>query len=240
MRWRVRSLGALLTVLVAAVTVVACGGGQGGGKGEAGQGQGQGSAAQQGAGQGCGGQAVPGQSGGGCEAGPGQGGRGSGPEQGRGGSSQGEGFNGTDIAWVQLMIAMNEQVLPLLDLTTGELRTPAMTVRAGHVDELTRLKALRKQAGLSEANPHAGHVMPGLVTEEDVRASATDKTRLVSEVIEHLEQRILLAKGVSSSGTSKGVKSLAQAIEQASIDALASWRALSMEWVPSVHPSKEI
>ncbi|WP_020522315.1 DUF305 domain-containing protein [Catelliglobosispora koreensis] len=205
----------LLTVLVAVVTVVACGGGQG----EPGGGPG-------------GGQGEPGS---GLGGGPG-----SGPGQGGSGEGEGEGFNGTDIAWIQLMIAMNEQVLPLLDLTTGELRTPAMTVRAGHVEELTRLKALRKQAGLSEVNLHAGHVMPGLVTEDDLRASATDKTRLVSEVIEHLEQRILLAKGVSSSGTSKGVKSLAQAIEQGSIDALASWRALSMEWVPSVHPSKEI
>jgi uncharacterized protein (DUF305 family) len=81
--------------------------------------------------------------------------------------------------------------------------------------------------------------MPGLVTQEDI-AHADDEPRVIKKTIEHFEQRILLAQGVGSSGTQMGVKTLATAIERASIDALASWRALSMEWVPSVHPSKEI
>ncbi|MGA5758923.1 DUF305 domain-containing protein [Nonomuraea bangladeshensis] len=102
--------------------------------------------------------------------------------------------NPTDVAWLQLMIPMDERVLPLLDLGASRSHTPAMgqlaaRLRAAHVAELARLRAalhttalhttdlpatgppatgLRTTAlhatELPAANPHAGHDMPGMIT----------------------------------------------------------------------------
>ncbi|MGW2149199.1 DUF305 domain-containing protein [Nonomuraea bangladeshensis] len=54
--------------------------------------------------------------------------------------------NPTDVAWLQLMIPMDERVLPLLDLGASRSHTPAMgqlaaRLHAAHVAELARLRA---------------------------------------------------------------------------------------------------
>ncbi|MER7362764.1 DUF305 domain-containing protein [Nonomuraea wenchangensis] len=102
--------------------------------------------------------------------------------------------NPTDIAWLQLMIPMDERVLPLLDLGTSRGHAPAVgqlagRLRAAHVAELARLRAALHATdlpatglpatglpatglpttglpatGLPADNPHAGHDMPGMIT----------------------------------------------------------------------------
>ena len=82
------------------------------------------------------------------------------------------GFNGTDTAWVQLMISMDERLLPVLGLAGGsrEIQTFArqmgVTVRA----DLTTLRELRARAGLAATDPHQGHTMPGMVSTEGLAA----------------------------------------------------------------------
>ncbi len=98
--------------------------------------------------------------------------------------------NPTDVAWLQLMIPMDERVLPLLDLGASRGHAPAVgqlagRLRAAHVAELARLRAALHATGgqpatgllatdlpttglpatgLPADNPHAGHDMPGMIT----------------------------------------------------------------------------
>ncbi|MEV4620605.1 hypothetical protein AB0J74_18090 [Asanoa sp. NPDC049573] len=87
-------------------------------------------------------------------------------------------FGGTDRAWIEITIAMDEQVRPLLDLvpahsTDPTLRAAAEQVRSLVDAELPTLRRLHDQAGLSPANPHTGMEMPGLVTATQLAHAAT-------------------------------------------------------------------
>ncbi|MFI9012291.1 DUF305 domain-containing protein [Actinosynnema sp. NPDC053489] len=121
-------------------------------------------------------------------------------------------FNPTDTAWIQLMIPMNEQVLPALDLAPPALAPFAAELRASHGEELARLKRLRDRAGLSGDNPHAGHQMPGLVSEADLAGLRLDPSGLPKKLREHLEQSALLAQGERDSGADPETRELAASI----------------------------
>lgn len=121
-------------------------------------------------------------------------------------------FNTTDTAWIQLMVPMNEQLLPALDLVPPALAAFAADLRASHEQELVALKRLRARAGLPDANPHVGHQMPGLVSEADLAALRLDPSGLPAKLREHLEQSALLARGEQDSGADQETRELAGAI----------------------------
>ena len=85
-------------------------------------------------------------------------------------------FGGTDLAWIEITIAMDEQLLPLLALAPqhGQPAMAALTarVRTSTEAELTALRALRDEAGLPAQNPHEGMPMPGMVTADQVTQAA--------------------------------------------------------------------
>jgi uncharacterized protein (DUF305 family) len=128
-------------------------------------------------------------------------------------------FGGTDLAWVEITIAMNEEVLPLLGLASTRssddgLRTLAAEVKTGHEQELGVLRQLHDQAKLPSTNPHKGMPMPGMVTPEQVtEAAATtgaafDKL-LARHLRAHFEQGAKLADSERKAGVEPQTKSLA-------------------------------
>jgi hypothetical protein len=121
-------------------------------------------------------------------------------------------FNATDTAWIQLMIPMNEQLLPALDLAPPELAPFAAELRVSHEQELGRLRRLRERAGLSGDNPHAGHQMPGLLSEADLAGLRLDPSGLPAKLREHLDQSALLARGEQDSGADRETRDLAASI----------------------------
>ena len=131
-------------------------------------------------------------------------------------------FGGTDIAWVQLMIPMDEQLLPVLDLVSQRSADPVLTrlaaqLRPRYTSEIEQLKALRAKAGLDSANPHAGHRMPGLVDADTLAAigaaaGAEFDRRAAACLREHLDQLASLARSELSNGTSAPVKDLARQV----------------------------
>jgi uncharacterized protein (DUF305 family) len=133
-------------------------------------------------------------------------------------------FNATDAAWLQLMIPMTEHMVDALALAADHsddpaLRTLAATVLTEHRTDLDRLQALRVAAGLPDADVHAGHRMPGMVTEADLivlRADhGADFDRHLRPLLDkHLAQCGVLATGELSNGHQQGVKTLARTIEQ--------------------------
>lgn len=128
-------------------------------------------------------------------------------------------FGGTDLAWLQLMIPMDEQLLPVLDLLAQragepELATVAVELRAVYDAELPKLRALGQQAGIPADNPHRGHKMPGLVDADRLAsirgASGAEFERQAVDCLrEHLDQLAGLARSELQNGTSPAVKALA-------------------------------
>lgn len=119
-------------------------------------------------------------------------------------------FGGTDLAWLEINIAMDEELLPLLALAPQNSQDPhvlALTaqVKAFTSTELSALRALHDQAGLPAENPHEGMPMPGMVTPElvtqatSLRGTAFD-TLLVKQIRAHLEQGSKLAESESKAG----------------------------------------
>lgn len=88
-------------------------------------------------------------------------------------------FSATDNAWIEVNIAMNEQILPLLALATDhgantQLKAFSADLASRFEAELADLRQLHAEAGLPGENPHLGMPMPGMVTPEQL-ADATAK-----------------------------------------------------------------
>jgi len=142
----------------------------------------------------------------------------------RAASSQVAGFNGTDRAWLQLMIPMNEQGVRLLELVPARAPDPATRqlaaqVAAGYRAELDQLRALRARAGVPTTNIHEGHELPGLLTATDLRAAerarGAELGRLVTGRLRaQFEQGVVLCRGERTSGADPATKALAAAIER--------------------------
>ena len=128
-------------------------------------------------------------------------------------------FGGTDLAWVEITIAMNEEMLPLLDLvpthsSDAGVKALAAEVRAFHGQELLTLRRLHDQAKLPAENPHKGMPMPGMVTPDQViqaaavRGPAFDKL-LIRHLQAHFEHGAKLAESEKKAGVEPQTKALA-------------------------------
>ncbi|WP_433236286.1 DUF305 domain-containing protein [Streptosporangium sp. CA-135522] len=148
------------------------------------------------------------------------------------------GFNTTDTAWLQLMIPMNERVLPLLDLGAERGHDPAVRrlaarARNDHLTELERLRVMLTRTGLPPTNVHAGHDMPGMVTAADLTAlratggAAFDRLFL-DRLREHLQQSAMVSRSEQTAGADDDTRALAAAVERsrgAQLDLLGRVRA---------------
>ncbi|TWG12245.1 DUF305 domain-containing protein [Actinoplanes teichomyceticus] len=131
-------------------------------------------------------------------------------------------FGGTDRAWLEITIAMDEELLPLLDLAPANAADPALRrvaeqVRALTVAELDTLRRLHDEAGLPSANPHKGMPMPGMVTPSLVAEAATRRgpgfdRLLATSLREHLRQGRQLAGSEQTAGVETRTKKLAASI----------------------------
>ncbi|GAA3780647.1 hypothetical protein GCM10022225_81240 [Plantactinospora mayteni] len=131
-------------------------------------------------------------------------------------------FNGTDIAWLQLTVAMHERVLPLLDLVPERTAEPAVRrlavrVRETHRADLDRSRRLLDRSGAPQTNPHEGHDMPGMVTATELTTLGTapdaEFRRLFGEHLRaHLEQSVRVATAEQRSGADPDTTALAGAV----------------------------
>ncbi|GAB3947095.1 DUF305 domain-containing protein [Micromonospora vulcania] len=146
-------------------------------------------------------------------------------------------LNGTDDAFIQLLIPMNEGALTLIDYldtrtadTDPPLRAVTDQIRAAHRTEVRELRELLAAGNVPEQNIHEGHQMPGMVTDvslAELRAApgAQVRSRAVALIRAHLEQIVLLCRGEQDAGASPELKALAARMQQAraaELSALAS------------------
>jgi uncharacterized protein (DUF305 family) len=137
-------------------------------------------------------------------------------------TAEASGFSPTDTAWLQLMIPMNERVLPVLDLAARDgsiaaVRKLGEELAAAHREELTHLRDLRSRAGVPDVNVHEGHDMPGMPTAaqlDALRAARGERfDRLfVAYVRAHLDQSLKVTRGELTAGTDPRALSAAEAL----------------------------
>ncbi|GAA3586011.1 DUF305 domain-containing protein [Nonomuraea rosea] len=135
------------------------------------------------------------------------------------------GFNGTDVAWLQLVIPMEDKALRLLDLAAERGSEPAVRrlagqVRDSHRAELLDLHRILDRTGLPATNVHEGHDMPGMVTTDRFTLiSSTTGPRFDSHFLQalkaHLAQTAHISRGEAQSGANAGTKALARSIASA-------------------------
>ncbi|GAA5040872.1 uncharacterized protein (DUF305 family) [Thermocatellispora tengchongensis] len=134
------------------------------------------------------------------------------------------GFNATDVAWLQLMIPMDERVLPLLDLGAGRGHDPAVRrlaarFRHAHLAELARLREALGRTGLPPSGEHEGHDMPGMVTAAGLAelkaATGPAFDRLFAgHLREHLDRSAAVARSEQAAGADPATRALAAAVER--------------------------
>ena len=128
-------------------------------------------------------------------------------------------FGGTDRAWVEINIAMDEELAPLLALAETRSKDPAVRALAAEITtvnqrELRLLYQLHDAAGLPAENPHKGMPMPGMVTPELVTEAAAASGPAFDELLrkhirEHMEQGVRLATSEAKAGVEPQTKALA-------------------------------
>jgi uncharacterized protein (DUF305 family) len=131
-------------------------------------------------------------------------------------------FNPTDIAWLQLTVAMTERLLPVLDLVPERAADPAWRRTAARVAaaqraDLDRAHRLLAEAGAPTTNPHEGHDMPGMVTAEELTtlrsASGQPFQRLLAAHLRaHLTQSVRVATAEQQNGVQPATVALAAAL----------------------------
>jgi uncharacterized protein (DUF305 family) len=129
------------------------------------------------------------------------------------------GFNSTDLAWLQLMVPMTENVVEVLRLARDHSASLTLTteIAVGQNANLLRLRALRDRAGLPTSSVHEGHRMPGMVTEADLvvlrDTHGADFDRRATALLgAHLDQAVLLCQGERQSGQDGETRALAAEI----------------------------
>ncbi|MET7705023.1 DUF305 domain-containing protein [Micromonospora sp. NPDC005413] len=131
-------------------------------------------------------------------------------------------FSATDIAWLQLTVAMTERLLPVLDMVPSRTTDPAwrrMASRVGAVqrEDLGRARRLLAESGAPATNPHEGHDMPGMVTDEELAAlrssSGVAFHRLAGQHVRaHLAQSVRIATAEQRAGLHQATTAFAMAV----------------------------
>ncbi|MCX5563102.1 DUF305 domain-containing protein [Streptomyces sp. NBC_00038] len=132
-------------------------------------------------------------------------------------------FSTTDIAWIQLLIAMDDQTQYVLELAPRGGGEPALQGWAAGVarDNRTHLTALRElltATGVPDDNPHEGHDMPGMVNAEELKAlsnatGAQFDRLLRSALREHFTHAEQLSNELRKNGSDPRVKKLAATVK---------------------------
>ncbi|MEU7591368.1 DUF305 domain-containing protein [Micromonospora sp. NPDC049230] len=119
-------------------------------------------------------------------------------------------FSPTDVAWLQLTVAMADRLLPVLDLVPARTTDPAWRRLAAEVgaaqrDIADRSRRLLADSGAPTTNPHEGHDMPGMVTADEVNALRSSTGQqflrlLAGHLRAHLGQSVRVATAERRSG----------------------------------------
>lgn len=150
----------------------------------------------------------------------------------KGGSNAG--LDATARAFVELVIATDDQAVKLLDLGAARARSPELRSLAGELAtarraELAELHGILDTAAIPYVDNHAGHDMPGMPTEAELvalRAAPDFDAEFTRLARAHLTESATVAKSGASSVTHGETKAAAEAMVRERASALRSLDAL--------------
>ncbi|KUN25520.1 hypothetical protein AQJ23_16755 [Streptomyces antibioticus] len=135
-------------------------------------------------------------------------------------------FSPTDIAWIQLIIPMEERAQRLIDLAPARKASPRLVALAAKIEPLLRsdlqsLQRLLGASGVPDTRPHEGHDMPGMVSLATLKdaASATGERFdriFVNALHDHLTHVGMLSSNEQTHGRASAATLLAATIAKAS------------------------
>jgi Domain of unknown function (DUF305) len=144
-------------------------------------------------------------------------------------------FGGTDRAWLEITIAMDEELIPLLDMVpqrsgSSALQALSLQVKAFTMAELLELHRLRDAAGMPRANQHTNMPMPGLVTTEQLNRAAKLSGRefdaeVRKAIRDFLDQGEQLANSENQSGVEPQTRALAAQVLRTRQEAKSSLKS---------------
>ncbi|MEU7919003.1 DUF305 domain-containing protein [Micromonospora zamorensis] len=134
-------------------------------------------------------------------------------------------FSPTDVAWLQLTVAMNERLLPVLDMVPSRTTDPgwqtfATRLGTAHRADLSTARRLLAESGAPATNPHEGHDMPGMVTEQELTTLRSTAgvafQRLAGQHVRaHLQQAVRIAAAEQRNGVDPATTALAAEVVRA-------------------------
>jgi uncharacterized protein (DUF305 family) len=139
------------------------------------------------------------------------------------------------MAFVELVIATDDQAVKLMDLGAHRATNPALRQLATDLagvrrTEVTELRDILGAAKVPYVDNHAGHDMPGMPTEAELVALAAapdfdaEFTRLARA---HLTESTTVAKSGATAVTHPATRAAAEAMVRERADALRSLDALA-------------
>jgi len=135
----------------------------------------------------------------------------------------------TDLAFADLLIPQNESALAALALTnrSSSLRPLAKKVESQYRAELAQVRAVLAEAGTRESDQHAGHDMPGMITDAELAAAAHAQEADFDEQVKALlrnqfEESRTVARAERESGTSERLLELSARIDTTRAEFLTS------------------
>lgn len=142
--------------------------------------------------------------------------------QGMHGSSSSDGFSGADLMFADMMIPHHQQVVDMSALVEGRTTNPEILALSKQIadaqaPEIVQMRSwLDESGGTSGMGSHEGHMMGGMLTEEQMNAlrdaSGVEFERLYLEgMIEHHEGALQMVNMIENS-SNKEVRALAEAI----------------------------
>ncbi|MFI7675682.1 DUF305 domain-containing protein [Actinophytocola sp. NPDC049390] len=143
-------------------------------------------------------------------------------------------LDATALAFAELVVSTDDQAVKLLDMGAARAESARLRRFAGELAsvrraEATRLRGILDGAGARYVDNHAGHDMPGMPTEAELRAlsSAPDFDAQLTKLIRaHLTESATVAKSGASSVAHEATKAVAEEMVRERESALRTLDAL--------------
>ncbi|MFC4858065.1 DUF305 domain-containing protein [Actinophytocola glycyrrhizae] len=140
------------------------------------------------------------------------------------------GLDATALAFVELVVATDDQAVKLLDLGAERAMSPRLKVFAGELAaarraEAERLRGILDTARVPYVNNHAGHDMPGMPTEAELvalRAAQDFDAEFTRLARAHLIESATVAESGAKSVAHEETKAIAREMVRERASALRS------------------
>lgn len=159
------------------------------------------------------------------------------PGMNHGSSSAAAQFNDPDIAFVTQMIPHHQQAVEMADILLGKTGVDtrvvdlAKQIKAAQGPEISTMTGWLKGWGLPSPEPMAGMAMNGMMSQADMNslttASGAQSSKLfLTQMIQHHQGAITMAKEELSTGKSTDALALAKTISDAQTAEIATMNAI--------------